>query len=718
MSVATTPTLYLEEHGASKVIRIEDVARSLSGSPTIVNGQTYIGNENGFTFTRTEGQRYEYRNTVVKQLSKWLRLQGNSETLVYNLQYDEMVPEPPNNKFGSVIQMWDANPNDPKDFDGIGYLQRVYADGKENAMSFDGLTFNDINTEFVGSGDVNRNGGRIYSRHVTAKNFADAIYDNKDVCLIENATLGEAEHVLREHNDAVIVIANSIINMGKGKSAVQVDHGTGSNVSKFYYFNCLFNGFSTLRTQDINVKDGDPNGDAWVKANAVEKLTFNPFIDPDTTAAAALWAGHPLLVNPGTSFFGRDWKAIDLEVQAPGGSFTTYNGLTQANGYTIGDLVALAPAAIEGIYYIRARFRDGSDVGPWSDIMAYEVTGSGLDVSSVDYDATPSGGTSPTPTGRSIYLENYSSTWYARAEETKHLLSSPDYEVTNFVDISKPINGDGLDASAISRDAEETMQVNGANIVHYETGIDFRNGTGVNIYNVTVENVASTTDGGAGIRLTGISGNSSIQRAFLSGNQQKAAMGGSRGVMVSRGSLSAGGTPTTFVVGSTMKGWSGAAVGAQKNVYLIYCTLQGGRDVLQAFKGATITLVGCDVIADGADAYAWLGDETSAIRYWNTRFDGKTAPPVDMIKIEGKTPFEVRSIASTRVTALQSNPLLGGAGATLHPAAASAYEYIEWRRSANSEPFKILTHTMRGDRILALDTTQDGSFQIDAEFIV
>jgi len=93
---------------------------------------------------------------------------------------------------------------------GVTYVQRVYANGKQEP---DG-SYKRSNTDFIG---VEANNAPLYARNVTGRNFGDAGVDAKAKVYLMNATLDGAHRVLRAWGAGEIILVNSIINAAPGE---------------------------------------------------------------------------------------------------------------------------------------------------------------------------------------------------------------------------------------------------------------------------------------------------------------------------------------------------------------------------------------------------------------------------------------------------------------------------------------------------------------------
>jgi len=112
---------------------------------------------------------------------------------------------------------------------GVTYVQRVYANGKQEP---DG-SYKRSNTDFIG---VEANNAPLYARNVTGRNFGDAGVDAKAKVYLMNATLDGAHRVLRAWGAGEIILVNSIINAAPGRAQVWLQDGR----STVKYYNVLW----------------------------------------------------------------------------------------------------------------------------------------------------------------------------------------------------------------------------------------------------------------------------------------------------------------------------------------------------------------------------------------------------------------------------------------------------------------------------------------------
>lgn len=123
------------------------------------------------------------------------------------------------------------------------------------------------------------------------------------------------------------------------------------------------------------------------------------------------------------------------------------------------------------------------------------------------------------------------------------------------------------------------------------------------------------------------------------------------------------GTPI-YVRGATGRNFGDAGVDTKSTgVYLMNVTLERANRMLRSWDGTEITIVNSIINAPSGFSQAWLFDNTSSIRYYNTIWcvDAVNPSPTNPACTTAPTLVEGEQIsgrqAATRITQLTSNPL-------------------------------------------------------------
>jgi hypothetical protein len=98
---------------------------------------------------------------------------------------------------------------------------------------------------------------------------------------------------------------------------------------------------------------------------------------------------------------------------------------------------------------------------------------------------------------------------------------------------------------------------------------------------------------------------------------------------------------------------SDAIFDAKSTVYIMNATLSGAHRVLRVWSGVEIVLVNCVIENEPGKALAWLQDDTSSIKFYNTTWNGLDAPTEAMISGEKLSKANTLKL----IKKLDSNPL-------------------------------------------------------------
>lgn len=249
---------------------------------------------------------------------------GDTDLRVYDYQFFNTVGTATNDRFAAAIKRDD-------DHNGSAEFLRVYADGMD--VSATGKFNGSKNTDFFDNNNGrNADGGAVFFRDITAKNFYDAAFDAKSDVYIMNATISGTTTGLRVWNNDSIYIVNSEISGGPNSDLIKF---TG-NGGKIYYYNTTWNGKSRPDLSEITTWQVPKNQIQDVKLSNVIELKENPLpkFDPFFTVDDARYFVE-VSVNGGA------WRRVDVP----------NNGLLSEH---VGDTLIELPNLGSGTYRLRA----------------------------------------------------------------------------------------------------------------------------------------------------------------------------------------------------------------------------------------------------------------------------------------------------------------------------------------------------------------------------
>lgn len=282
-----------------------------------------------------QGQRALYENFDISQAKHGITVVGGGARDIYN--YDFYDADPTKDTRDGVVTNTHANAirisedDELHDADGPITIQRAHADGASQPMTKEDR-YQNSNTDFISNNNKATNGNTVelYLRDFSAKNFSDAIIDNKGTVYIMNGTLENAYRILRAWPESEIVIVNSVIDLGEGTELAWFKDDT----ARLKYFNVLWNGKPDPDPELIKVQN-IPKG--MTKVEVLEKV----LVPLDRNILEE--------VDP---FFGTLNAHYEVKISVNGGAWQTVelDRTTFTEDGVIGDPRILLPDLGDGIY--------------------------------------------------------------------------------------------------------------------------------------------------------------------------------------------------------------------------------------------------------------------------------------------------------------------------------------------------------------------------------
>ena len=228
-----------------------------------------------------DGEEVYINGADISQVKTGVQLYNTGESYIYDFNFTD-IKSP--DIYGGAFRIgagWS------KATTGITYMKHITADGKEAPLT----SYSQSNNDFIA---VERGSAPVYLQFATARNFSDAIIDNKSTIYIMNATFEGAHRILRVWNNAEIIIVNSIINAPPGEKLLWL----GGTDAKISYYNVLWNGETSPDPSRIAFDNGT------TMRNIVE-LSKNPL-----PAMSSFFELEIAKVTFETSFDGTTWTAL------------------------------------------------------------------------------------------------------------------------------------------------------------------------------------------------------------------------------------------------------------------------------------------------------------------------------------------------------------------------------------------------------------------------
>ena len=326
------PTLILQDLGGQSYIRVEEYRYDREAYSQVIADQSVsdIPNKHGFYNDFSDDESVLYENNEVIRAKHGITMAGGATTSIYGLKFDTVATD----KFGGAIYL--TRGDGLYDMGAPVLIQNVYADGKRQPLPLEG-GYQNSNTDFITndhSSTAERSATPVFIRDFTAKNFSDAIVDNKGTVYIMNGTLENAYRILRVWGDDEIIIVNSDITLGDGDDLAWFWDNSG----RIKYYNTLWNGEPNPDPELIsihNLPDGMSKDE--VLDEVLIELDHNPLPE-----ISDFFRTEDAQLHLEVSVDEADWVEVELDP----GHFT-------ANGI-VGDPLVGLPDLGQGEYQVRA----------------------------------------------------------------------------------------------------------------------------------------------------------------------------------------------------------------------------------------------------------------------------------------------------------------------------------------------------------------------------
>lgn len=254
-----------------------------SGIDERISGETFNSSRGGQAITANDYNTDYYIQDVTVNDHKY-GIHVSSKTTVTIFDY-EFIGTTTDNPYAAAIAR-------NKYHEGQIQAKRVYADGEDQPLNRVSGGYDKTNTDFF-TNNVNAGASNDrtvqYFRDITAYNFSDTMFDAKSTIYIMNATIENAYRMFRVWDEAEIILVNSIVNTGEGKSLLWL-HSTAGRVK---YYNTLWDGKATPDYTDIDVQPLYGTAEITSAKRQVTELSSNPlpnissFFAPDTARYTA-----------------------------------------------------------------------------------------------------------------------------------------------------------------------------------------------------------------------------------------------------------------------------------------------------------------------------------------------------------------------------------------------------------------------------------------------
>ncbi|HUS96142.1 MAG TPA: malectin domain-containing carbohydrate-binding protein [Hyphomicrobiaceae bacterium] len=315
-------------------------------------------------YETTLGKEVYINGSDFYQVKNGIQLYNTGTSYIYGVEFNDL--ESPD-IYGGAYRIGGGSTSPTI---GITYIKNTFGDAKEAPLT----SYSTSNNDFIA---VERNSAPVYMQYATAKNFSDAIIDNKSKIYIMNATFEDAYRVLRAHDGAEIIIVNSIISAADGKTLLWL----GGPNAKISYYNVTWNGLDHPDPSVIGYYGGLT---ATTVMSRIVKLTENPL-----PAMSSFFENEIATVKFEYSRDGQTWTALN------NGSFGT------AGKALAGDI--RFDLNLPTTTNITVRALVGTTDGDQALTGAMDVSGSGraVTVDLADFNWGNTGGSIGTPTTNS-----------------------------------------------------------------------------------------------------------------------------------------------------------------------------------------------------------------------------------------------------------------------------------------------------------------------------
>ncbi|MEO1065960.1 MAG: calcium-binding protein [Pseudomonadota bacterium] len=334
------PKLYFETDGdGNQFLRVEEQRVEVRTADTVIESEELSSNNYAVRLTGEDTNTVSIIDVDITDTRNGVVLVGTGGATVYDVTFDGL--ELGNSRYGVAFRLGGKGGDGfaPETTD-TTYIQRVTADGQIGVLESYRTS---PNTDFIAN---ERGNAPVYLRDITAENFSDGIVDNKSVIYIQNATFEEAYRVLRAHEGAEIIIANSELSSENGQALAWL----GGPNAKISFYNTTWNGKPRPDADDVR---GEGLSVEETLARIVE-LDHNPLpeIDP---------------------FFATSVEKTHIEIQEEDGTWTplTIDGV-EGGFPPIGDPRFDISSVVDGDAQIRVRYEANGEFGPYSDTLLIE----------------------------------------------------------------------------------------------------------------------------------------------------------------------------------------------------------------------------------------------------------------------------------------------------------------------------------------------------------
>jgi len=114
---------------------------------------------------------------------------------------------------------------------------------------------------------------------------------------------------------------------------------------------------------------------------------------------------------------------------------------------------------------------------------------------------------------------------------------------------------------------------------------------------------------------------------------------------------------SVYVRDITTKNFSDSGIDVKNDIYIMNATIEDSFRGLKVYNGATVTIVNSEINAISNGELIKLFGPNSTVRYYNTTWDGKSAPDASKIGFADVPHYIQGSVRKSNIVELKENPL-------------------------------------------------------------